>query len=187
MSLIFLRLSFFPEWVKLIRRTFNKTFRKPRRPFRSSSQSNFFFEEEGRDPSKDYTDLKTKPLEHPYRLGSLQFPKSPLAMDLHPPLSSLQSDENTAILENPERPGSSRPGSSRPGTARSNTLTKKDWSKKVSVEDILAMRRMEGDQGSSREYPGIQPTKITRMGSENEMTTFPTYRFGEEREWPKRI
>ena len=177
--------------MKLIRRTFNRIFRRPRRPARSSSQTNFFFEvEEGRDPSKEYADLKTKPLDNPYRLGSLQFPKSPLAIDLHPPLATLQTDDTAAILENPERPGSSRAGSiSRPGTARSVTLSKKEKNKKISVEDILAMRRMEGEQGN-REYPGIQPTKITRMGSNNEInvsSSLPTYRFGEEREWPNRI
>ena len=177
--------------MKLIRRTFNRIFHRPRRPPRSSSQTDFFFEvEEGRDPSKDYTDLKTKPLDNPYRLGSLQFPKSPLAIDLHPPLATLQTDDTAGILENSERPGSSRAGSvSRPGTARSATHSKKEKNKKISVEDILAMRRMEGEQGN-REYPGIQPTKITRMGSNSEMnvsSSLPTYRFGEEREWPNRI
>jgi hypothetical protein len=65
-------------------------------------------------------------------------------------------------------------------------LSKKEKTKKLNVEDILAMRRMEGEQGN-REYPGIQPTKITRIGSDNEMSPLPTYRFGEDREWPKRI
>jgi hypothetical protein len=84
------------------------------------------------------------------------------------------------------RPGSSRPGSARPTSQRSNTLgkpntlVKKDKTKKISVEDILAMRRLEqGSQQTDREYPGIQPTMITRMTEESE-GAWPTYQFGQD-------
>ena len=45
------------------------------------------------------------------------------------------------------------------------------------MEDILAMRRAEqGSRLEEREYPGIQPLKITQIKGENEV--WPTYRFG---------
>ena len=52
----------------------------------------------------------------------------------------------------------------------------------MSVEDILAMRRMEQDSWQTREYPGVQPTKITRTYSPttDEAGPWPMYRFGEE-------
>jgi hypothetical protein len=105
-----------------------------------------------------------------------------MAIDLHPPLHT-KSESQSAILFEPARPGSARPGSSRPGSQRSNTLVKKEKTRKVSVEDILAMRRLEqGSQQGSREYPGIQPTKLTRIAGEEEYV-WPTYRFGEGNEW----
>jgi len=56
---------------------------------------------------------------------------------------------------------------------------RKDRGKKISVEDILAMRRMEqGNQEGNREYPGIQPTKLTPIAREE--GKLPTYRFGQE-------
>ena len=42
------------------------------------------------------------------------------------------------------------------------------------------MRRMEhSNEEGIREYPGIQPTKLTRMTGEDE-GKWPTYRFGQE-------
>jgi len=59
-------------------------------------------------------------------------------------------------------------------------MLRKDRGRKISVEDILAMRRMEhSNEEGIREYPGIQPTKLTRMTGEDE-GKWPTYRFGQE-------
>lgn len=185
-SLIFLRLSFFTEWVRLIRRTCSRIFRRNRYRSSSSSTDRSDYRIHLHTPSKEFTELKTKPLErHPYQLGSLHLPQ--MAIDLHSPLRSHHDDQN-AILQQPQRPGSSRPGSrpgsSRPGSSRSNTLIKK---KKISVEEILAMRRME-QEGSAGEYPGIQPMRITSLNSDRNNSDndepWPVYRFGqEERQW----
>lgn len=181
MSIIFLRLEFFPEWVGLIRRTTSRV-RHGHKSSTSSSSNHSDFFIHLHLPSRDFVDIKTTPLESPYRSNGFRLPK--LQLDLHPPHHTLSDSKSSIFSEPPRpesiRPGSARPSSSRPGSQRS-TLTKKDRPKKLSVEDILAMRRLEqsSEQGT-REYPGIQPTKLTRAtGGSDEI--WPTYRFGEER------
>jgi len=178
-SLIFLRLSFFPEWIRLIRRTFTQIRSRNHRTSSSSSHSNRSdFLIHLHTPSKDFVSTKSTPLETPYQHNGFQFPK--LGYDLYPPAHT-KSESQATIIANAMRPGSSRPGSARPTSQRSNTLVKKEKSKKISVEDILAMRRLEqGSQQTDREYPGIQPTKLTRMTGESE-GTWPTYQFGQDR------
>lgn len=102
---------------------------------------------------------------------------------LHPPTHS-RTGSQVAILSDPDRPGSGRPGSSRPDTAMSNSTATKDISKKVSVDDILAMRRLESrSQQGIREYPGVQPTKITRLTGEDE-AVWPAYQLGQD-DWSR--
>jgi hypothetical protein len=119
----------------------------------------------------------------PYQHNAFQFPK--MGFELPSPAHT-KSESQATIIANAVRPGSSRPGSARPTSQRSNTLgkpntlVKKDKTKKISVEDILAMRRLEqGSQQTDREYPGIQPTMITRMTAEGE-GSWPTYQFGQD-------
>jgi hypothetical protein len=60
---------------------------------------------------------------------------------------------------------------------------KRGLTKKVNVEDILAMRRMEqGAVDSSKEYPGIQPMRLTSSPTQVMKGEWPTYRFGQESE-----
>src|SRR2546423_914445 len=163
---MFLRLSFFPEWVKLVRRTFKRLASKHNRSSSSSSRVSDF-QIHLHTPSRDWIDLKAKS-EKPYPLQSYQFPGRHQSVELHAPPHS-RTESRTAILSDPGRPGSARPESSRPDTAQSNNLAQKDRSKKVSVDDILAMRRVEsGSQQGIREYPGVQPTKITRLTGEDD-------------------
>jgi hypothetical protein len=114
-------------------------------------------------------------LETPYQPHGLELPILPF--DLHPPFHT-QSESESSIFSEPLRPGSGRPSSSRPTSQRSTTVLKKDRIKKVNVEDILAMRRMEqGNEQGARQYPGIQPTKLSRTVDSEE--ALPTFRFGE--------
>ena len=183
-SLIFLRLSFFPEWIRLIRRTFARIrYRSPRTSSSSAHSNRSDFLIHLHTPSKDFVSTKSTPLEMPYQHNGFQFPK--MGFELHSPAHT-KSESQATIIANAMRPGSSRPGSARPTSQRSNTLgkpntlVKKDKTKKISVEDILAMRRLEqGSQQTDREYPGIQPTMITRMTRESE-GKWPTYQFGQD-------
>ena len=104
-----------------------------------------------------------------------------------------KSESQRTIIADAMRPGSARPGSSRPASQRSNTLgksntlVKKDKGKKVSVEDILAMRRLEqGSEQGNRQYPGIQPTRITQIPGQSE-GIWPTYQFGQDRDGWNRV
>jgi hypothetical protein len=102
-----------------------------------------------------------------------------MGFDLHPPAHT-KSESQATIIGDAMRPGTARPGSGRPSSQRSNTLLKKEKVRKISVEDILAMRRLEqGSQQTDREYPGIQPTMLTRMAGEGE-GMWPTYQFGQD-------
>ena len=127
-------------------------------------------------PSKDFVQLKAAAIEPSYQpRGSLNIPNH-MKYDLHPPLHTKTDSQATFLSD--LRPGSSSQGGSRsrPPSQRSNTLVKKDRTKKLSVEDILAMRRLEqGSAHGNREYPGIQPTKVTRLPSDEE-ATWPAYR-----------
>ena len=172
MSLIFLRLSFFPEWGRLIRRLLNRARHgRQRRRSESSGRSDFLIHLH--TPSKDFVNINNTTLETPY---SSRYTN--MSIDLHPPLHT-KAESQASIGSEPPRPSSSRPSTARPGSQRSNTLLRKDRGKKISVEDILAMRRMEeGNQEGNREYPGIQPTKLTRIvGDEGKL---PKYQFGQE-------
>lgn len=127
-------------------------------------------------PSKDFATINNISLETPYQPDGFELPIMPF--DLHPPLHT-QSESESSIFSEPLRPGSGRPSSSRPTSQRSTTVLKKDRIKKVNVEDILAMRRMEqGNEQGARQYPGIQPTKLSRTTVDSE-ETWPTFRFGE--------
>jgi len=176
---MFLRVSFFPEWVNLFRRNFKRMKSKGRyKDNRSSSGSSrrSDFQIHLHTPSKDWLDLNAK-AEKPYQLRSHPFSGKGVSADLHLP-PHRRTESRSAILSDPDRPGSARPGSSRPATAQSNLMAKTERSKKVSVDDILAMRRLEsGSQNTIREYPGVQPTKITRLTGEDE-AVWPTYQFG---------
>lgn len=172
MSLIFLRLSFFPEWGRLIRRLLNRARQGLQdRRSASSGRSDFFIHLH--TPSKDFVNVNNTTLENPY---SSRYAN--MSIDLHPPLNA-KCESQASIGSEPPRPSSSRPSTARPGSQRSNTILRKDRGKKISVEDILAMRRMEqGNQEGSLEYPGIQPTKVTRIvGDEGNL---PKYQFGQE-------
>ena len=122
-------------------------------------------------PSKDFVATKSTPLETPYQHSGFQFPKLGFEMYSQP---HKKSESQATIISDATRPGSARPTSQ-----RSNTLVKNQKAKKINVEDILAMRRLEQGSPGTREYPGIQPTKITRMTGENE-GTWPTYQFGQD-------
>ena len=107
-----------------------------------------------------------------------------MGFDFHSSVHS-KSESQATTISDVMRPGTGRPGSSRPGSQRSstfnkpNTLVKKEKTKKVSVEDLLAMRRLEqASHVENREYPGVQPTKITRITGEGE-GTWPTSQFGQ--------
>ena len=107
-----------------------------------------------------------------------------MSIDLHPPLH-VKPESQASIVSEPPRPTSSRPSTARSTSQRSNTLKKKDRGNKISVEDLLAMRRMEQvNQEGDLEYPGIQTTKLTRIaGDEGKL---PTYQFGQEgHDWDK--
>ena len=185
---MFLRLSFFPEWVKLFRRTFKRLASMHRsKDNRSSSSSSRVsdFQIHLHTPSRDWIDLKAKS-EKPYPLKSYLSPGRHQSVELRAPPHS-RTDSRTAILSDPGRPGSARPESSRPDTAQSNNLAQQDRSKKVSVDDILAMRRLEsGSQQGIREYPGVQPTKISRFTGEDE-SVWPIYQFGQENRYRDRL
>jgi hypothetical protein len=175
---MFLRVSFFPEWVKLFRRTFKRLTSNRSKDNRSSSSSSrqADFRIHLHVPSKDWIDLKVDS-KKPYHLKSHQLPGRHQSVEIHP-LPHSRTESRAALLSDPGRPGSARPGSSRPDTAQSNNLGQKDRSKKVNVDDILAMRRLEsGSRQGIREYPGVQPTKITRFLGEDE-SAWPTYQFG---------
>jgi len=176
-SLIFLRLSFFPEWIRLIQRTVTRIRYRNHRTSSSSSHSNRSdFLIQLHPPSKDFVrkdfvTTTTTPLETPYQHNGFQFPK--MGFDLDTPTHTKSESQATIITD------AMRPGSARPASQRSNTLVKKDKAKKINVEDILAMRRLEqGSQQGTREYPGIQPTKIAQITGERE-GIWPTYQFGE--------
>lgn len=176
MSLIFLRLEFFSEWAKLFRRIISHTRYRHKARTLSSSSSRKDYLVHLHTPSKDFANINTMSLETPYRSHGFELPILPF--DLHPPLHA-QSESESSIFSEPPRPGSGRPSSSRPTSQRSTTVLKKDRSKKVNVEDILAMRRMEqGNEQGDRQYPGIQPTKLSRTAGNGE-EAWPTFRFGE--------
>jgi hypothetical protein len=105
--------------------------------------------------NKDLANINSAPfktLDH-----SLGHQFSTLSYDLHPPPHNRTESLSTMF----------------PELMRPNALINKDRPKKVSVEDILAMRRLDqGSVQSNPEYPGLQPTWV--FGEEEWLT----YRFG---------
>jgi hypothetical protein len=157
--------------VKLIKRTFIEIARRKgdRGSPHTSVRSGFVTY----TPMKDVFNLNTVPIESSY---PLQLFGNQLQPDMGPPPPQLtRSDSNPSV---PMLSDAARPGSSRPGSKRS-------LMKKVHVEDILAMRRMEqGVNESDRMYPGIQPMRLTVSPTLEKRDGWPTYRFGEKlEEW----
>ena len=103
-------------------------------------------------PGKDTFVVNTAPVEDSYQLQPFG---NNMAVDLHPPFPShVRSDSRVTTRTDPGQLGNSRPGSQR--SAKKNSI------KRVNVQDILAMRRMEqGGPDPNRDYPGIQPMRLT--------------------------
>jgi hypothetical protein len=155
-SLIFLRLSFFPEWVNLIQRTFTRIRQEKEPPSSSASSVRSDFLIHLHTPSENVINIKTIPLETSYQSRSFLYPR----IDLHPPLHD-KSESQATILSDVVRPGSARQANVRSGSQRSNIRVKKDKSKKITVDDIIAMRRLEQSSAQgNRECTEEQSTKI---------------------------
>ncbi len=104
-----------------------------------------------------------------------QFPKT--AFDIETPVSNDSIDGPQASSGRPESNGM---GGSRPGSQRSNTFAKKERLKKVGIEDILAMRRMEqGGQEDNEEHSETQPSKAVKT-RKHRGEVWPTYQFGHD-------
>ena len=122
-----------------------------------------------------HTPTKELETQHPQTLPTFSFQSfhrdDMQGVDLHPPPFHQKSESQNPILSEPVRPGSSRP-------SLSSQRSKK--SKKISVEDILAMRRVEaGSRTEQREYPGFQPIRLTQSPIPDDRA-WPTYRFGQD-------
>jgi len=168
-SVLFLRTSFFPEWAQIFRRNFKRMISKGGHNRSSSGSSRRSeYQIHLHTPSKDWIDLKVKSGK-PHRSRSYKGTGNGGSVNSHSLVHS-RTESGVAILSDPGRPGSVRLGSSRPGTPESSGPgTRHDRSKKVSVDYLLAMRRLEsGRRNEVQEYPGVQANQITRLTGEDE-------------------
>jgi hypothetical protein len=127
-------------------------------------------------PSRDLKNASR--FERLYQTQIRLFPRMSFDIPTSPSINSIDDQQPSG----PEsgHPESNRTESSRPGSQRSATFVKKEKMKKVGIEDILAMRRMEqGEQDDDEEHPETQTTKVVVTPSQRE-EVWPTFQFGHE-------